>query len=125
MKISRTLASRVVYAKFLSIILLLLIVILPTINSSSYGLDSNFIVRTSIEGGSSSQPNLAVQCLNSPILPLELQTVNITANAFNGTDPIVVDLIEIFINNNNNNTSLPVATISNSSTLNYTFAASA
>jgi hypothetical protein len=121
MKISRTLASRVVYAKFLCIILLLLIAILPTINSSSYSLDPNFIVRTGIEGRSSSQPNLAVQCMNSPILPLELQSVNITANAFNGTVPIVVDLIEIFINNN---TSLPVATISNSSTLNYTFRAS-
>jgi hypothetical protein len=125
LKVSETLRFKVVCAKPLCIILLLLIiVILPSMNGSSYGFDPNLISRTGIEGGTSSQPNLTVQCSNSPLSPQAEQKVNIIATALSGTGQteLSVDSIEIFLNNNN--MTVPVATIRNKSTLGYTFRAS-
>jgi hypothetical protein len=106
--------------------MLLLIAILPSMNGSSYGLDPNSIFRTGIQGGSSSQPNLTVQCSNSPLSPHAEQKVNITATALSGPTQteVSVDYIDIFSSNNNNNMTVPVARISNTSTLGYTFRAS-
>jgi hypothetical protein len=123
MIISEILASGVVYAKPLCIILLLLIAILPSMNGFSYGFDQNFIFQTtSIERGSSSQPNLTVECSNSPLSPQAEQKVNIIASALSGTAQaeLSVDSIEIFLNNN---MTIPVATVRNNSTLDYTFGA--
>jgi hypothetical protein len=120
-EISKILNSKIVCAKFVYTILLLIIVVLSSVNgSTSYGLDPNFILRTGIEGGISSQTNVAVQCSNSPLWPQAEQNVDITANALDGTaqTKLAVDLMEIFVNDN---MTVPVATISNNSTLNYTF----
>src|SRR5215210_6988830 len=122
MKKSRSLALNIVYAKLLNIILLLLILVPPTITGSSYNLNPNFILPTGLEAVGSSQPNLAAQCVHSPLYPQAAQSVNITARALNGTGQAkTVDSIDIFINNN---VTIPIATIRNDSTLNYTVSAS-
>src|SRR5687767_14027301 len=105
----RSSALNILYAKLLSIMLLLLILVQPSINGSSYGLDPAFIIPAGLEEVGSSLPSLAVQCVHSPLYPQASQNVYITARAVNGTGQAkIVDSIEIFINNN---ITVPVATI--------------
>src|SRR5215212_2118506 len=123
MKISEILRLKLACARPLSIILLLLFAVLPSMIGSSYGLDPNFILRTGIEGGSPNQSNLTVQCANNPLSPQAEQKVNIVANALSGTTlqtELSVDSIEIFLDN----ITVPVATTKNNNSLDYTFRAS-